>query len=99
MGKIPVSVIAVFTSKNSVYFNNRVIFERTLPFSDKAVPLKILTREGRTLRIDRIMDIRRAAAFKAGEVGLKYTCSIDCGDVNREVYLWRKEDEWFMEDE
>lgn len=38
-------------------------------------------------------DVCRAASFKAGGVGIRYTCMV----CSRETYLFFEEDRWFIE--
>jgi len=59
----------------------------------KTLPLKFRTEDGPEIRIDRITDVRRAAATKAGGQGIRYTCMI-CG---HELYLFHDRDMWFVE--
>ena len=56
-------------------------------------PLMFRPEGGEVARIDRILDIRRAAATKAGGQGLRYTCRV--GD--RQIYLFHDRDVWFIE--
>ena len=59
----------------------------------KATPLKILWSDGRTFEIDRIIDIRRAAALKCGGVGMRYICKI----CNKVVAIFDEDGYWFIE--
>ena len=59
----------------------------------KILPLKFRTEDGPEIKIDRITDVRRAAATKAGGQGIRYTCIV-CG---HEVYLFHDRDMWFVE--
>lgn len=43
--------------------------------------------------IDRVLDIRQAAALKVGGCGLRYTCRIR----GQQTYLFLDEDRWFVE--
>ena len=43
--------------------------------------------------MDRLLDVRRAAALKAGGHGLRYTVRI----LGRETYLFEDEGRWFVE--
>ena len=54
----------------------------------KTLPLKFRTEDGPEIRIDRITDVRRAAATKAGGQGIRYTCIV-CG---HEIYLYHDRD-------
>ena len=44
----------------------------------RAVPTSIVWEDGRQFYIDKVLDIRNAAAIKSGGVGIRYTCKI-CG--------------------
>lgn len=49
--------------------------------------------EDRIYSIDRVVDVRMAAALKAGGQGMRYTCRIR----GKEVYLFCDEGRWFIE--
>ena len=57
-------------------------------------PLIIFWEDGRKFRIDRLLDVRRAAATKAGGHGIRYTCRI----LDRETYLFEDNGRWFVEE-
>jgi hypothetical protein len=44
-------------------------------------------------KIDRILEIKRAAATKAGGQGIRYTCRVG----NNQIYLFHDRDIWFIE--
>lgn len=56
-------------------------------------PLSIRWTDGRIYPIDRIMDVRQAAALKTGGVGMRYTCKIH----GKQVYLFDEEGKWFID--
>ena len=56
-------------------------------------PLSIRWEDGRKFRVDRILDVRRAAATKSGGQGMRYTCRI----MGRETYLFEDNGRWFVE--
>lgn len=56
-------------------------------------PKKIAWEDGRCFSIERVLDIRRAAATKAGGQGIRYTCRI----LGRETYLFEDDGRWFVE--
>ena len=56
-------------------------------------PLSIRWEDGRKFQVDRILDVRRAAATKAGGQGMRYTCRI----MGRETYLFEDNGRWFVE--
>lgn len=58
----------------------------------KLRPLIIEYEDGKEYRIDRILDVRRAACESVGGVGDRYTCLIQ----GRESYLWLEKGRWFV---
>ena len=56
-------------------------------------PLTLKWSDGRVFEIDRVLDVRKAASFKGGGLGIRYTCRIR----NKEVYLFDQEGKWFIE--
>lgn len=56
-------------------------------------PQRIRWEDGTFFMVDRVTDIRRAAATKAGGCGLRYTIRIG----GRQTYLFLDEDRWFVE--
>ena len=56
-------------------------------------PLSITWEDGRTFEVDRLLDVRRAAATKAGGQGMRYTCRI----LGKETYLFEDNGRWFVE--
>lgn len=75
--------------------NCKVYVEVTAVFaSDGTVhPLAVRWVDGTVYEIDRILDVRQAAALKAGGCGMRYTCRIR----GRQTYLFLDEDRWFVE--
>ena len=59
----------------------------------KAIPKTILWEDGRRFAIDKILDIRRAAALKCGGIGTRYICKI----CNKEVAIFDEDGCWFLE--
>ena len=57
------------------------------------LPLQIRWEDGTLFPVDRVTDIRRAAATKAGGCGLRYTIRVG----KRQTYLFLDEDRWFVE--
>ena len=56
-------------------------------------PMRIYWEDGRSFPVDRLLDVRRAAATRAGGQGMRYTCRI----LGRETYLFEDEGRWFVE--
>lgn len=59
----------------------------------QVMPRQIRWEDGRLFPIDRVVDIRKAAATKAGGCGLRYTVHIR----GKQTYLFLDEDRWFVE--
>ena len=59
----------------------------------RVCPLEVEWEDGRRFEVDRLLDVRRAAALKAGGQGLRYTVRI----LGKETYLFEDEGRWFVE--
>ena len=59
----------------------------------KVRPLEVEWEDGRRFGVDKLLDVRRAAALKAGGQGMRYTVRI----LGRETYLFEDEGRWFVE--
>lgn len=59
----------------------------------KIRPISLRWENGRVYNIDRVTDVRMAAALKAGGQGMRYTCKIQ----GKSVYLFCDEGRWFIE--
>ena len=59
----------------------------------QVMPRTIHWDTGTVYEVDKVLDIRRAAATKAGGCGLRYTCRIR----GQQTYLFLDEDRWFVE--
>ena len=59
----------------------------------KVRPLEVEWEDGRRFGVDKLLDVRRAAALKAGGQGVRYTVRI----LGRETYLFEDEGRWFVE--
>ena len=57
------------------------------------MPRHIRWEDGTVFSVDRVIDVRHAAATKAGGCGLRYTIRIG----GRQTYLFLDEDRWFVE--
>lgn len=53
---------------------------------------QIIEFEDKKYRIDKILDVRRAACQSVGGVGDRYTCRIH----GKETYLWHEKERWFV---
>ena len=56
-------------------------------------PMSITWEDGKRYRIDRILDVRRAASLKAGGSGMRYTVRIGRFDT----HLYMEDGRWFVE--
>lgn len=56
-------------------------------------PEEIIWENGKTYKIDKIIDIRKKSSTKGGGAALRYTCKIN----GKEKYLFLNEDKWFVE--
>lgn len=57
------------------------------------LPLDVCWEDGRWYRVDRVLDVRRAASLRAGGAGIRYTVRIG----RRETFLFLEENRWFVE--
>ena len=57
------------------------------------LPREVHWEDGRVYEIDRVLDIRHAAAMKAGGCGIRYTCRIR----GQQTYLFLDDGRWFVE--
>lgn len=75
--------------------SRKVYVEVAAVFSPEGqiIPRQIRWEDGTIFAVDRVTDIRRAAALKAGGCGLRYTVHIG----GRTTYLFLDEDRWFVE--
>lgn len=61
--------------------------------SGRVIP-KFIVWDDKRYAVDRVVDIRRRAATKAGGAGLCYTCYI----LGKERYLFYDDYKWFVEE-
>ena len=57
------------------------------------MPLSVEWEDGRRFDVDKLLDVRRAAATKAGGQGMRYTVRIG----GHETYLFEDDGRWFVE--
>lgn len=69
----------------------RIIVEHNA--EGRARPLSIEWEDGSIFEVDRVLDVRRAAATKAGGQGIRYTCRIR----GHETYVFEDNGRWFVE--
>ena len=58
-----------------------------------ALPKTIIWDDWRRFDIDRVLDIRKAAATKCGGIGIRYICRIR----GREYKIFDEDGKWFIE--
>ena len=56
-------------------------------------PLSVEWEDGRKFEVDKLLDVRRAVATKAGGQGMRYTVRI----MGHETYLFEDNGRWFVE--
>lgn len=59
----------------------------------RMVPLSVTWEDGRVFPVDRVLEVRRAASYKAGGQGMRYTCRIK----GQQTYLFFEDPRWFVE--
>ena len=59
----------------------------------KIRPLMVEWEDGQRFEVDRLLDVRRAAATKAGGHGMRYTVRIG----GHETYIFEDDGRWFVE--
>lgn len=57
------------------------------------IPLSVTWEDGKRYEIDRVLDVRRAAATKVGGTGIRFTVRI----LGRVTYLFQDGERWFVE--
>ena len=95
MPKIPICVISL-TVVSGIKLPN-INVRPGLMKNFNVIPLKIYTPGDDRITVDMITDIRREASLKAGGSGDKYTCHATLSDIQREIYVYKHEDDWYME--
>ena len=61
------------------------------------LPRIITWEDGKEYEIDRVLDIRPAAALKAGGAGIRYTVRIQGKDTYKDTFLWLEGNRYFVE--
>ena len=64
----------------------------------KVIPIRLLTECGERIIIDRITSIHRQASTKVGGLGERYTCMATLGERQREIYVYKDENDWYLEE-
>lgn len=75
--------------------SRKVYVEVTAAFSPdgQVIPMAVRWEDGTVYEVDRVLDIRQAAARKVGGCGLRYTCRIR----GQQTCLYLDENRWFVE--
>jgi len=58
----------------------------------RVVPVRVFWEDGRVFEVERLIDVRYAAATRAGGQGVCYTCRI----MGRDARLYEDEGRWFV---
>ena len=56
-------------------------------------PVRVFWEDGRVFEVDQLLEVRYAAATRAGGQGMRYTCRI----LGRKTQLFEDEGRWFVE--
>jgi len=57
------------------------------------LPVNFIWEDGRQYTVDKVLDKRKAASFKVGGHGIRYTCRI----LGKQTYLFLEDGRWFVE--
>jgi hypothetical protein len=93
--KIPVYVMAVYIPAGQSLY--RLPVSQALTARYRVIPYRVMTLKDERICIDRITDIRREASTKVGGLGERYTCLATLDETQREIFLYKDGDEWYME--
>lgn len=75
---------------NKIYVDVNALFSK----EGRLYPISLVWQDGHIYKIQKILDVRRAASLKAGGTGMRYTCIID----GRESHLFYEDNNmWFVE--
>ena len=59
----------------------------------RVLPTRVIWEDGRVFEVEQLLDVRYAAATRAGGQGMRYTCRIR----GRNAQLFEDEGRWFVE--
>ena len=93
--KLSISVLAVYAGDDCP--TTKIPANSSLIAKYKVIPIKILLKDGAKIIIDRVTNIQRQASSKVGGLGECYTCLATMGDRQREIYVYKDENDWYME--
>ena len=57
------------------------------------VPLLIVYKDGRCFKVDRVLDVRKAAAYHTGSICMRYHVQIG----TKKTFLYHEKPRWFVE--
>ncbi|MCL2342505.1 MAG: hypothetical protein FWC62_01195 [Firmicutes bacterium] len=97
--KVEICVLALYVADSEGLSFMKVPVSKALAARYPVVPLRLCTRAGDVIIIDSVRDVSRVASLKAGGLGDRYTCLATLGDRQREIYVYKDEDKWFLEEE
>ena len=95
--KKSVSVVCVYVGMGFTF--TQIPASQALAARCRVVPLRILTGKGEKIYVDKVTDVTRMASTKAGGIGDRYTCIATFGELQKRIFVYRDEEEWFMEDD
>ena len=95
MAKKYVSVLALYVPEGRHLARLRV--SPALISEYKVVPCRVLTEDDKTIYVDKVLDIRNEASIKAGGLGVRYTCLVTVEDVQKEIFVYRDDTDWYLE--
>lgn len=72
-----------------VYVDVLTLFDK----EGNIIPVSIKWEDGKFFDIDKVIQVKRAPALKAGGMGMRYACSVE----GKETYLFFEDPRWFVE--
>lgn len=72
-----------------VYVDVLTLFDK----DGNIMPISIKWEDGRVFNIDKVLQVKRAPALKAGGLGMRYRCSVE----GKETYVFFEDPRWFVE--
>ena len=97
--KVQICVIALYMADNDFVSFAKIPASKELTAAYPVVPLRLCTKNGDIITIDKVTGVARVASLKAGGLGDRYTCMATLGDCQREIYVYKDEDSWFLEED
>ena len=97
--KVEICVLVLYITDSDYISFSKIPVSRALAAKHPVVPLRLFTKNGDVIIIDSVKDISRVASMKAGGLGDRYTCLATLGEQQREIYVYKDQDTWFLEEE